>query len=110
VSSYTCIFHKAILRYFASYVRLARAHEALGDPSKAKESIARGLRLPQLQSEPVLVETLIELQTGGKGVPIDDKEFHEWSRKVLNDPMMRDVKGEWRRCIEERAKIQGLSM
>ncbi|KAH6900862.1 hypothetical protein BKA70DRAFT_1375165 [Coprinopsis sp. MPI-PUGE-AT-0042] len=78
--------------------------EALGDLSQAKESIARGLRLPQLQSEPVLVETLIELQTGGKGVPEDDQEFLEWSRKVLNDPKMRDIKGKWREALKSASR------
>lgn len=90
--------------YAKAYVRLARAHEASGDLLKAKESIARGLRLTQLQDESVLVETLIELQTRGKGIPQDDKEFLKWAQTVLNDSALQDVQGQWRKGIEERMK------
>ncbi|KAF8884885.1 hypothetical protein CPB84DRAFT_1850516 [Gymnopilus junonius] len=96
---------KSSAHYVKAYVRLSRAYEALGDYRQAEESIARALRLPQLENHGGLVDHLIMLQTDGKGLPKDRNAFADWSRKLLFEnesaERMKSVGGLWRKRYQE---------
>ncbi|KAJ3561522.1 hypothetical protein NP233_g10142 [Leucocoprinus birnbaumii] len=68
---------ESLVRY-SRYVRLARAHQANGDLDKAQEAICDALRHPDHQDNEALVDLLIDLQTGGKGVPTTEGGFKAW--------------------------------
>ncbi|KAF6757825.1 hypothetical protein DFP72DRAFT_225175 [Ephemerocybe angulata] len=95
---------KAILAdpsYPKGYLRLARAHQANNDLSNAQRAIAEALRRPDLRNEIGLVETLIDLQTGGKGLPKDYEAFKRMAQNILHDDResairVKDIGGLWR--------------
>ena len=91
-----------------SYVRISKAHEALGEYSQAEEAIAKALRTPQLENHDGLVDQLIKLQTGGKGLPNEHDVVVEWTKRVFDEgesaERMRDVGGLWRRRCEAHKK------
>ncbi|KDR80079.1 hypothetical protein GALMADRAFT_1361054 [Galerina marginata CBS 339.88] len=98
--------------YAKAYIRLSRAYEVLGDYALAEESLAKALRIPQLENDSGVIDSLINLQTAGRGLPKDKKKFKEWSNRIFGDTTgsesamrMRDVGGLWRkRCEEHRRK------
>ncbi|KAF5336561.1 hypothetical protein D9611_006505 [Ephemerocybe angulata] len=95
---------KAILTdpsYPKGYLRLARAHQANNDLSNAQRAIAEALRRPDLRNDIGLVETLIDLQTGGKGLPKDYEAFKRMAQNILHDDResairVKDIGGLWR--------------
>lgn len=103
-------FHKSVHFHLSKlslrYVRVATAHQKLGNTKKAKEAIVRALRRPDLENEPGLVNKLIELLTYGKGLSENEEEFLAWQELELvedeeNAEMMQYVQGLWKRRLEE---------
>ncbi|KAK1231137.1 hypothetical protein PQX77_005743 [Marasmius sp. AFHP31] len=64
--------------YAKGYFRQARALGTLGKIKETQEVIIRGLKRPELERDSSLAEVLIELQTGGKGLPDDLESFKQW--------------------------------
>ncbi|KDR80072.1 hypothetical protein GALMADRAFT_242301 [Galerina marginata CBS 339.88] len=100
--------------YGKGYIRLSRAYEVLGDYPSAEESLAKALRIPQLEDNADVVDSLIELQTAGKGFPKAYNRFKEWSNKIVEDTAgsesamrMRDVGGLWRKRYDEHRRQYG---
>ncbi|KDR80070.1 hypothetical protein GALMADRAFT_242294 [Galerina marginata CBS 339.88] len=100
--------------YGKAYIRLSQAYEVLGDYGQAEESLAKALRIPQLEDNTEVVDSLIELQTAGRGFPKDFTAFKEWSNKVVDDTAgsesamrMRDVGGLWRKRYDEHKRQYG---
>ncbi|KDR80078.1 hypothetical protein GALMADRAFT_242308 [Galerina marginata CBS 339.88] len=97
--------------YAKGYIRLSRAYEALGIYSQAEESLARPLRLPQLENHAGLVDCLIALQTDGLGLPTDQDGFMEWSKRVFGNTdsgrRMKNVRGLWRKRCEDYRRVFG---
>ncbi|KAF8155611.1 hypothetical protein B0H34DRAFT_714033 [Crassisporium funariophilum] len=97
--------------YAKAYIRLSRAHEALGDAGQAQEAITRALRRPQLENHHGLVDHLISLQTEGKGIPQDRDSFQAWLQNLLVDDQvsrkrMQGIGGEWRmRCEKQKQQL-----
>ena len=76
----------------------------MGNVSKAKDALVRGLRLKPLENHFGLADHLILLQTEKKGLPQNKDEFELWLKNVLVDDQesaerMRDLGGAWKtRC------------
>ncbi|KAG5353341.1 hypothetical protein C0989_007785 [Termitomyces sp. Mn162] len=67
-------------------------YQRLGDLDAAKDTIARGLRLPRLENNVDLADRLIDLYTDGKGLSDDEGVLENWfldiksmTRRVLKD-------------------------
>ncbi|KAG6909441.1 hypothetical protein DXG01_000426 [Tephrocybe rancida] len=85
-------------KYAKAYIRQATAYQQAGDLESAKDAIARGLLLPELENEKALVDRLIELYTDGKGFSEDEDIFKTWVLDILiND----------RRSFQRLGKLQG---
>ncbi|KAF8892650.1 hypothetical protein BD779DRAFT_1670316 [Infundibulicybe gibba] len=85
--------------YAKAYVRQATANQALGKSDDAQDAIVRALRLKELQDDKGLVDRLIEIQTGGKGLSEDKVLFRSWFSEVSKSERMAGIGGEWpRRC------------
>jgi hypothetical protein len=99
-----------ILALIISYVRQARAYQALCQMSDALDIIAKALHRTDLENDKGLVDVLIELQTDGQGFSNDQATFKNWVLDVLiNDKSsaqrLRGLNGEWkRRCDGQLAK------
>ncbi|KAG6828672.1 hypothetical protein H0H92_007087 [Tricholoma furcatifolium] len=96
-------------KYAKAYIRQATAYEQLNDLESAKDAIARGLHLPELENDKGLVDRLIELYTGGKGFPENEDVFKEWLQDVtVSDKnsftRLDGVKGGWQHKISEHLK------
>ncbi|EDR11276.1 uncharacterized protein LACBIDRAFT_293413 [Laccaria bicolor S238N-H82] len=93
--------------YAKGYIRQATASEALGKLDDAQDAIARALRRPDLENDKNLVDRLIDLLTGGKGMSNDEGTFKNWMLDVLiNDrrssERLSGIDGEWRRRCDEQ--------
>ncbi|KAF5336562.1 hypothetical protein D9611_006504 [Ephemerocybe angulata] len=93
------------------YARLAKAHLARNDLSSAQDAIAEGLRLPKLRNEGGLVNTLIDLQTGGKGLPRGVEELRHLAKTLIQDDeesakRVKDIQGLWRESPDPRGIIK----
>ena len=94
-----------------SYLRLSRAHEALGHKYEAQATIVRGLRHKELENHFGLADHLILMQTDGQGLQgfSDRFSFDAWERGILvEDEMsaviMKDLGGAWKRRCDDRRK------
>jgi len=100
--------------YAKAYIRLSRAHEALGEAFEAQNAIVQGLRHKELENHFGLADHLISLQTGGKGLQsLSDKtSFDTWVHRTLVEDeksalMMKDIRGAWRRRCDDHGKKFG---
>ncbi|KAF9009361.1 hypothetical protein BDQ17DRAFT_1421550 [Cyathus striatus] len=88
------------------------AYQAMGKMDEAQDVIVRALLRPDLENDAGLVDRLIDLQTGGKGLSNDEAVFKNWVLDALiNNEKSRDrvaeLKGEWsRRCDAHFAKFK----
>ncbi|KAF5336558.1 hypothetical protein D9611_006500 [Ephemerocybe angulata] len=90
--------------YAKGHARLAKVYQASSDLVKAKQVLARALSKPELQDEVGLVDMLIDLQTGEKGLPEDDEEFKLVARRIMYEDedsakMVKEINGLWRQRI-----------
>ncbi|KAG6889743.1 hypothetical protein C0995_015041 [Termitomyces sp. Mi166 len=77
-------------RYAKAYIRQASAYQQLGDLDAAKDTIARGLRLPQLENNKDLVDRLIELYMDGKNLSDDEGVFKDWVLDITTRRALKD--------------------
>ncbi|KAJ3576049.1 hypothetical protein NP233_g686 [Leucocoprinus birnbaumii] len=95
--------------YVKGYLRVSSAHHRLGHLRKAQETLANGLRRPDLENDPSLVDRLILLQTDGKGFPNNEEEFLAWQELVLVEDeesakMMKGIDGLWKKRAHQHLK------
>jgi len=97
--------------YGKAYLRTARAYQELGQLGEAQEAIVRALRRPDLRDDMGLINRLIELQTGGDGLPATVHAFDKWMQDILvNDKesarRLEGIGGAWKkRCAEHRRAL-----
>ncbi|KAF8162969.1 hypothetical protein B0H34DRAFT_301903 [Crassisporium funariophilum] len=103
---------KADPSYNKAYIRQATSSRMLGKMDDAQDAIVRALRRKDLENDVNLVDCLIDLMTGGKGMSDNEETFKNWLLDVLiNDrkssTRLRDLGGEWRRrCDVQFAKFK----
>jgi len=92
-------------------MRLSRANEALNDNYGAQEAITSALRRPELVNNAGLVDHLISLQNGGRGLPADIESFLAWTQRTFDTDersaeLMRgiDLNSLWWKRIREHAQ------
>ncbi|KAF8997104.1 hypothetical protein BDQ17DRAFT_1249004 [Cyathus striatus] len=85
--------------YAKGYYRISKAHEYLGNLNAAQDVIVQALVKPALRDDDVLASYLIELQTGGKELSTDEKEFNSWLYGVLSEHQKKGIalKGAWQK-------------
>jgi hypothetical protein len=93
---------------YERYMRVSTAHQRLGHLRKAQETLANGLRRPELQNEAGLVDRLLLLQTDGRGLADDEEEFLAWRELTLvEDEMMKGIGGLYKNRLDQHlAKLR----
>ena len=101
----------AYYKITSRYMRLSRANEALNDNYGAQEAITSALRRPELVNNAGLVDHLISLQNGGRGLPADIESFLAWTQRTFDTDersaeLMRgiDLSSLWWKRIREHAQ------
>lgn len=75
----------------------------LGNGDEALEALLRALHRKDLENDVGLVDRLIELMTGNKGLPNDEAEFKQLMEKHAG--RLAGIQGEWKKRYDShRAK------
>jgi hypothetical protein len=57
-----------------------------------------------LSSDTTLTDLLIDLQTGGKGLPDTEDGFKLWLDEVRKDDKMKGIAGEWSKRVNKQLR------
>ncbi|KAI4518277.1 hypothetical protein K525DRAFT_208944 [Schizophyllum commune Loenen D] len=92
--------------YAKGYARQSAALTRMGRTEEAMDILAKALRRPALAEEEGLVDMLIDLQTGGRGLSTDEATFKQWLIDLtINDrasaDRVLDLKGAWHRRLND---------
>lgn len=82
------------------YSNQARAYARLKKTTEAQDVLAAALLREDLEDDGALVDALIDTYTAHKGFSNDEKTFKSWLSKVVTEPRIRTIKGEWQRRID----------